>query len=29
MAMLAATIFSQLSPTDGRRMVNREHDIEH
>lgn len=29
MAMLAATIFSQLSPTDGRRMVNREHDMEH
>ena len=29
MAMLAATIFSQLSPKDGRRMVSREHDIEH
>ena len=29
MAMLAATIFSQLSPKDGRRTVSREHDIEH
>ena len=29
MAMLAAAIFLQLSPTDGKRVVSREHDIEH
>ncbi len=29
MAMLAAAIFLQLSPKDGKRVVSREHDIEH
>ena len=29
MAMLAAAIFLQLSPKDGKRIGSREHDIEH